>query len=148
MTDTPAVLLGNDYLGWIETATPDTFVALLGQGTLTENRSQSSIDTSDKTTQGYNTGDYGNITLKHQLDLNINLPDAGYTRLETLANSRTVFVWQVRRGGLDGTSDDAIFAAPVKASIQSRTFPKDGVVSAKIDLSLAGAPTIDTISPA
>lgn len=141
------ILLGNDYLGWIETATPGTFVALLGQGTLTENRSQASIDTGDKTSGSYGTGAFGNIQLKQSLDLKVNLPDAGYSRLETMVNSRTPFLWAIRKGGAAGADPgDVIFKAQVYASITSRTFTKDGTVDVKIDLMIAAAPTVDAIA--
>lgn len=140
------VLLGNDYLGWIETAVAGTYVALLGQGSLSENRSQASIDTGDKTSGAYGTGAFGNIQLKQSLDLKINLPDAGYTRLETLVNSRSPFMWEVRKGGQAGLEADAIFKAQVYGSITSRTFAKDGTVDVKIDLMIAAAPLIDAIA--
>jgi len=140
------ILLGNDYLGWIETATPGAYVALLGQGTLNESRSQSEIDTGDKTTGKYNTGAFGNIALKQSLDLKINLPDAGYARLEAKVNAGQSFMWEVRKGGLAGVEGDAIFKALVFGSITSRVFNKDGTVDAKIDLKIAAAPTVDAIA--
>ncbi|CAN5368562.1 hypothetical protein BH10PSE14_BH10PSE14_04360 [soil metagenome] len=140
------ILLGNDYLGWIETAVASTYVALLGQGTLNETRSQSEIDTGDKTSGAYGTGAFGNIVVKQDLDLKINLPDAGYTRLETKVNARQSFMWEVRKNGLAGVEADAIFKALVFGSITSRSFNKDGTVDAKISLRIAAAPTIDAIA--
>ena len=76
-----AVLLGNNYMLWVESSTPGTFNMLKGQGTLADSRSQATIDTSDKTSSGYATSAYGLITLKLSLDVRVNLPDAsGYTR--------------------------------------------------------------------
>uniref|UniRef100_UPI0035C96709 phage tail tube protein n=1 Tax=uncultured Sphingomonas sp. TaxID=158754 RepID=UPI0035C96709 len=141
------ILLGNQYLGWIESAVAGTYTALKGQGTLTESRSQAKIDTSDKTSGGYATGAYGAVTLTQSIDIKVNLPDAGYTRLETLALAQTPFNWQVRKNGLAGiTPGDAVFQALVYGTITSRTFNKDGTVDAKIELALAAAPTVDTLA--
>jgi hypothetical protein len=140
-------LLGNDYLAWIEGTTPGIFALINGQGTLSETRNQVAIDTSDKTSAGYETEAYGNIKVSYSLDIRVKLPDAlGYTRLETLANARTPFNFQVRKNGQAGALADAIFSALMYGTIASRTFNKDGTVDAKVTLSLGAAPTIDTLS--
>lgn len=140
-------LLGNDYLAWVESATPGTFNFITGQGTLSETRSQSAIDTSDKTTNGYETEAFGLIKVSFSLDLKVKLPDPnGYTRIETQCNARQPFNFQVRKNGQAGATTDAIFAALVNGTIASRTFNKDGTVDVKITLSLAAAPTIDQLA--
>ena len=140
------VLLGNQYLAWFETAVAGTYGAIKGQGTYSDNRSQPKIDTSDKTTSGYNTGAYGNVDYEGSLDLRVNLPDAIYTRVETAANAQSTINFQIRKNGLAGVGADSIFSALVYPSIASRSFNKDGTVDAKISLSLAAAPTVDTLS--
>ncbi|WP_242140869.1 hypothetical protein [Sphingomonas sp. TREG-RG-20F-R18-01] len=140
-------LLGNDYLGWIEGSTVGTFAAINGQGTLTDTRSQTNIDTSDKTSAGYETEAYGNIKVSLALDIRVKLPDpTGYTRLETMCNARTPFNFQVRKNGQAGVLADAIFAALMYGTIASRTFNKDGTVDVKVNLGLAAAPTIDVLA--
>lgn len=140
-------LLGNDYLGWIEGAVADQYAVINGQGTLSETRSQTAIDTSDKTSDGYDTEAFGNIKVSYSLDVKVKLPDAnGYTRLETQCNAKQPFNFQVRKNGKAGVAADAIFSALMNGTIASRTFNKDGTVDAKITLSLAAAPTIDTLS--
>jgi len=142
-----AVLLGNNYLLWVESAVAGTFAALKGQGSYSESRSQPKIDTSGKETTGYTTGAYGNIGYEGSLDLRVNLPDAAYTRLETIANvPGTPVNIQLRAKGMAGVSADAIFAASVYPSISSRNFNKDGTVDVKVSLSLAAAPTVDTLA--
>lgn len=142
-----AVLLGNNYLAWIESATPGTYNFINGQGTFTETRSPQKIDTSDKTTQGFNTGAFGNVDWSGELDIRVKLPDAnGYTRLETLSNAGTTFNFQIRKNGTAGATADAVFQALVYASIASRTFNKDGTVDVKVNLSLAAAPVVDTLA--
>jgi predicted secreted protein len=143
MTNT---LLGNDYLAWVETAVAGTYAAILGQGTLSETRSQTNIDTSDKTSNGYMTEAYGNIKVSYSLDIIAKLPDAAYTRLETMINARTPFNFQVRKNGQAGVSADAIFTALMYGTIASRSFTKDGTVDVKISLSLATAPAADTLA--
>ena len=141
------VLYGNDYLGWFESATAGTYVALKGQGTFSESRSQSEIDTSDKTTGNYQTGGFGAIKWSADLDIRVSLPDTGYTRVETMANGRTPILFQLRKGGAAGATGDAVFAAKVNVSIKSRSFNKDGTVDVKIGLALADtAPSIDALA--
>ena len=45
-----------------------------------------------------------------------------------------------------GAVADAIFSALVYVSIASRTFTKDGTVDVKMSLSLAAAPSVDTLA--
>ena len=139
-------LLGNDYLAWVETAVAGTFVAIGGQGTLSETRSQTNIDTSDKTSNGYMTEAYGNIKVSYSLDIRAKLPDAAYTRMETQIAARTPFNCQVRKNGQAGVLADSIFTALMYGTIASRTFTKDGTVDVKITLTLGAAPTIDALA--
>lgn len=139
-------LLGNDYLAWIETAVAGTYAAILGQGTLSETRSQTNIDTSDKTSNGYMTEAYGNIKVSYSLDIIAKLPDAAYTRMETMIGGRAPFMFQVRKNGQVGVAADAIFTAQMYGTIASRTFTKDGTVDVKISLSLAQSPTNDALA--
>lgn len=142
-----AVLLGNAYLAWIEGAVADVYAPIKGQGTFTETRSPQKIDTSDKTTSGFNTGAFGNTDWSGELDVKVKLPDAGgYTRLETQCNAGVPFNFQIRKNGLGGQTADAIFAASVYGSIGTRTFNKDGTVDVKVNFALADAPTIDALA--
>ncbi len=142
-----AVLLGNDYLLWIESATPGTCNVVKGQGTLTDTRSQPKIDTSSKETTGYSTGAFGNKEIELDLDIKVTLPDAnGYTRLETQANAGAATQIQVRKGGAAGMAADSIFTCSVYASITNRTFNKDGTVDVKVKFALAAAPTVDALA--
>ncbi|WBO23932.1 hypothetical protein [Sphingomonas abietis] len=142
-----AVLLGNQYLAWLESATAGTYNPIKGQGTFSETRNPQEIDTSDKTTAGFNTGAFGNVAWKGELDVKVKLPDVnGYTRLETQCNAGIPFNFQIRKNGLAGVVADAIFSASVYGAITSRTFNKDGTVDVKVSLSLADAPTVDTLA--
>jgi hypothetical protein len=143
---TMAVLLGNDYLAWFETAVADTFAPLKGQGTYTETRNQPKIDTSAKDTGGYSTGAFGNVAIDGSLDVRVALPDATYTRVEAMANSRTPINFQIRKNGLAGVLADAVFTCLVYVSIASRAFNKDGTVDVKISIGLAAAPTVDVLA--
>ncbi len=143
------LLLGGDYLLWIESATPGTYNYIKGQGTAVINRSQSNIDGSSKDTPGYSTGTYGRKTITIDLDMVPKLPDAnGYSRLEANCNAvpTAPFNIQIRKNGVNGVSADAIFAASVNGSISSVTLPDNDKVTAKGQLQLANAPTVDTLA--
>jgi predicted secreted protein len=144
-----AILLGNEYMLWVEATTPGTYNAVKGQGTLTINRSQQKIDTSSKDTSGYATSAYGLKDLTIDVDVKVSLPDAsGYTRLETLCNAEppAPFNVQVRKGGASGEDTDAIFEASVYGSISSIAFNQNGTVDAKVQLALAAAPATDALA--
>ncbi|WP_288338595.1 hypothetical protein [uncultured Sphingomonas sp.] len=141
-----ATLLGNDYLGWFETATAGTFAALKGQGTYDENRSQPDIDTSSKDGAGYGTGAFGDIAWKGTIDIKVKLPDAVYSRIEAASIAKTPIGFQLRKGGAAAQTSDAVFAASVYVSVTNRTFNKDGTVDAKLAMALAAAPTVDTLA--
>lgn len=142
-----AVLLGNEYLGWVESSVPATYNSIKGQGTLTINRSRPKIDTSSKETTGYSTGAFGPQDLSIDLDIKVTLPDAnGYTRFETQCNAGVPFGFSVRKNGAAGVSADAVFTASVYGSIQSTTFNKDGTVDVKAQLALAAVPTVDALA--
>lgn len=142
------VLLGDDYLVWIRPAGAPAFLCIDGQGSLTDNRSQTKINTSSKNKRGYNTSAFGNKDVAFDLDIIVFLPDPGFTGLETSCNASPAapFDFQVRGGGPDGVDADKIFESSVYGSISSRNFAQDGAVTAKAAFVLADAPTFDTLS--
>jgi len=140
------VALGDDYLAWVKPA-GGAFVVIDGQGTLSESRASTKIDTSSKNKRGYNTGAYGNKSIDHDMDVKVTLPDPGYLALETACNASpaTPFTLQIRGGGVDGVDADKIYEASVYGSIASRTFNKDGTVDAKVQFTLADEPAFDQL---
>lgn len=139
--------LGNDYMAWIETATPGQFVVIRGQQGMTINRSAGSVDLSTKDDGGYGSSAPGLRSLSVDLTLLPNLPDTGYTRLETLANAATPAPLniQIRKGGLAGLSADAVFAGSVYANLDSTGFDQNAGTPVKVTFTGNGAPTIDTL---
>lgn len=139
--------LGNDYRLWIESSTPGTFNEVKGQTTLTINRSSESIDTSTKDDFPYGTQAQGLKTLSIDAEVYPNLPDAnGYTRLETLSQGTGVTGVQIRKGGATGEDEDAVFEASMYIGSLNTDMGKNDVVKSNFQLTLAAAPTVDTLS--
>nr|WP_165388359.1 phage tail tube protein [Sphingomonas populi] len=140
------IRLGNDHLLWVKIGAAAA-VPVLGQGDLSIKRGAKSIDTSSKTSGGWDTSAGGNRTGSATLKLNPELPDAGYTAFETVGKSAPPqnFGIEVRKGGLDGTEDDTVFACTVWCGDFNDDYPKDGVVSLDTTFNFAGAPTVDTL---
>ena len=138
--------LGNNYLFWIESATAGAFVMVAGQGNFDDGRSQASIDTSSKETGGYDTEAFGNIKMSPSLTIRVKLPDAGYTRLETIGNALGTARCQVRKNGAAGVTTDAIFDAVMNIGSPAKKFPQDGVVEASVKFGLSAAPIVDALA--
>lgn len=142
------IKLGNDYLLWIKPASGQTFLVVMGQGDLSIKRSAASIDTGSKTSGGFATKAGGLRDGSATLKLNPELPDPGYTALETDGKSSPPanFTVQVRKGGIDAEDADAIFECLVFCSDFNDDFGKNNVVSVDTTLAFAAAPTIDTLA--
>jgi len=139
--------LGNDYRLWIESSTPGTYNEVKGQTTLTINRSAESIDTSTKDDFPYGTQAQGLRTLTIDCEVYPNLPDAnGFTRLETASTTGTPTGFQIRKGGAAGADEDAIFEASLYVGSLNTDMGKNDVVKSNFQLSLASAPTVDTLA--
>ena len=141
--------IGNNYYLWLETATPSTYALLKGQGNLKINRSSGSIDLSSKDNFPYALSAPGLRTLTISCDIKPDLPDAnGYTRLETLcaASPQAPFNIQVRKGGLTGSGTDVVFAASMYGTLTGTDMSQNAPLSVTLDLSLAAAPTTDTLA--
>lgn len=141
------IKLGNDYLLWVKVGSAAA-VCILGQGDLSIKRGAKSIDTSSKTSGGWDTSAGGNRSGSATLKLNPELPDAGYAAFETVGKSAPPqnFVVEVRKGGVTATEDDAIFSCPVWCGDFNDDYSKDGVVSVDTTFNFAGAPTVDTLA--
>ena len=141
--------IGNNFYLWIESSTPGTYNLLKGQGDLKISRSSSSIDLSSKDNFPYALSAPGLRTLTMTCDIKPDLPDAnGYTRLETLcaASPQAPFNVQVRKGGLTGASGDVVFAASMYGTLTGSNFDQNAPVSVSLELTLASAPTTDTLA--
>lgn len=145
----PSKLLGNNYMLWVESATPGTYNVVLGQGALSIARSATKIDLSTKDDGGYAASAYGLRDLVVSFECEPKLPDTtGYTRLETqcLANPPAPLNVQIRKGGTGGLSADAVLTASVYGNLDSSDMPQNGPVKVKVSLVAAAAPTLDTLA--
>lgn len=140
--------LGNDYRLWIETAVADTFAELKGQTTTKINRQAGQVDTSTKSDWPYGTSQPGRRVLSIDFELLPDLPDAAFTRMETLSQAvpQAPVKFQIRKGGATGDTDDVVFEALMNIGNLDTDFPDNAPVKANGQLTLASAPTVDTLS--
>lgn len=139
--------LGNEYRLWIETAVVDTFVEIKGQTTLKINRQAGNVDTSTKSDFPYGTSQPGRRALSVDFELLPDLPDTAFTRMETLsqASPQAPVKFQIRKGGSAGATGDVVFAALLNIGNLDTDFPDNAPVKANGQLTLAAAPTVDTL---
>ncbi|MBB5684292.1 phage tail tube protein [Sphingobium boeckii] len=139
--------LGNDYRLWIDSSTPGTPAQILGQTTLKISRQAGQIDTATKDDFPYGTQAPGLKSLTIDAEIYPNLPDAsGYTRLETVGAGSAPVLFQIRKGGSAGVAPaDVVFAASMYVGNLDTDFSKNDVVKCTFQLTLAAAPTIDTL---
>ncbi|QUT04842.1 hypothetical protein KFK14_17670 [Sphingobium phenoxybenzoativorans] len=141
-----AKLLGNNYRLWVETAVAGTYAELKGQTTLKISRQANTIDTSTKDDFPYGTQAPGLKSLTIDVELFPNLPDTGYTRYETLAQGSAPVNMQVRKGGSSGDNDDVVFQASLYIGNFDTDMSKNDVLKVTSQLTLAAAPTVDTLA--
>ena len=140
--------LANDYLLWVETASPGTWVLVDGQGNFSHSRSFSAIGTATKTSQ-WDTERAGLPKGKADIDILPALPDTGYARLESLCKAvpQVPFNIQVRKNGAAGaTPGDVVFACSVTCSDFNDDKSQNEIVRAKASFLFATAPTVDTLA--
>jgi hypothetical protein len=140
--------LSNEYRLWIDGATPGTYAEIKGQQELKINRQAGNIDTSTKEDFPYGTSAPGARALTIDVGLLPNLPDAlGYTRMETVSQAvpQAPVKFQIRKGGSAGATGDVVFEALMNIGNFDTDFPQNGVVKTTSQLTLAAAPTIDTL---
>lgn len=140
--------LGNDYRLWIEGATAGTYAEIKGQTTLKISRQSGTIDTSTKDDFPYGTQAPGLKTLTVDVELYPNLPDAnGFTKFETSSQGSTPVNFQIRKGGSSGASPaDTVFEASMYIGNFDTDMSKNDVVKVTAQLTLAAAPTKDTLA--
>lgn len=144
-----SIKLGNNYLLWVAPSGPTpAYQVVKGQGDLAIKRTAATIDTSSKTSGGYATKAAGLRDGSATLKVNPELPDAGYTQLETSAKSNppVPFLIQVRKGGEAGTDTDVVFECEVYATDFNDDYGKNNVVSVDTTLVFSAAPTVDTLA--
>lgn len=142
-----AKLLGNNYRLWVESATAGTYNEIKGQTTMKVSRQAGQIDTSTKDDFPYGTQAPGLKTLSLDVELFPNLPDAnGFTRFETLAQGSAPVKFQIRKGGSSGGPTDVVFEASMYIGNFDTDMSKNDVLKVTSQLTLAAAPTTDTLA--
>lgn len=138
--------LANEYMVWIKSEA--TFAVIRGQQGTSITRSAQEIDLETKDDEGYGASAFGNKKLGVSLSILPSLPDVtGYTNLETRCNTVPAepFEIQIRKGGLAGTPEDAVFECLVYGNLDSTDFEQNSGVGVKTKFSAAAAPTIDAL---
>jgi predicted secreted protein len=141
-----ATKIGNDYLVWVAApATTPTYWLFGGQQSGVVSTSREEADASHKTSGGYALSAPGLRRRTITLEFVADLPDTGYTVVETAekSSSREVLV-QIRRGGVTGADPaDVIFAGLMGVTALNVNAPLNGVVGGSVTFSTAAAPTFD-----
>lgn len=140
--------LGNDYRLWIDSATAGTFIEIKGQTSTKVNRQAGSVDTSDKAAFPYGTSLPGRRVLSLDFELFPDLPDTGYTRLETLsqASPQAPVMFQIRKGGSAGAVGDVVFHALMNIGNLDTDYPDNAPIKCNGQLALAAAPIVDALT--
>ena len=137
--------LGSNYRLFVQSAVAGTFNQPTGQGNLTVNRGKSFGSNATKDTEGYDTQQPGLKTLTLSQQLVPDLPDAnGYMRMETLDKSDATEIYQIRKKPFGTT--DVVFEAAMYTGLDNTGFNQGESVSAGVTLTLASAPTVDTLA--
>ncbi|RIK91773.1 MAG: hypothetical protein DCC73_15030 [Proteobacteria bacterium] len=139
--------LGNNYRLYVgDGATPtEAFAELAGQRDLTPDGSSSEVDISDKNSAPYGLKAPGNFDRKINVTGVLDLPDAnGFTRVETLFKTQAPGNFQIRKSPF--AAGDKVFEASCYVLNLSTAMPKDGEVTYSFTLTLAAAPSTDTLS--
>jgi hypothetical protein len=136
-----------DWL-WVQSASPGTFNAPKGQSDLNHSASRSTIETSDK--QSYPDKTYQVTERDRSISLTVrpDYPDVnGIQRMESLFNSGTAEVYQIRKNGASGNgTTDRIFECSMVISQFAKTHNKGELRSIQITLVPAAAATVDALS--
>lgn len=140
--------LGNEYRLWVDSATAGTFIEIKGQTSLKINRQAGNVDTSDKAAFPYGTSLPGRRVLTVDVELFPDLPDAGYTRLETLsqASPQAPVMFQIRKGGSTGEVGDVVFHASMNIGNVDTEYPDNAPIKTNGQLTLAAPPLVDTLA--
>lgn len=141
-----ALRFGNNYLVFVATAAAPTVFSLLGgQQGGTFNDSRSSIDASHKTSGGVNLRISAQRDIAIDLTFIADLPDTGYTLIETAYNSNLGVVVQIRDQGSASVVGDAVFTCLMTQLQRNIELPLNGVVSGSVRFEPIAAPTLNLV---
>lgn len=140
-------LLGSQYRLWIESSTVSTFNMIAGQTKLKVSRSTNQIDGTSKDDEGWETNLNGTKKLTIDAEMKPSLPDAnGYSRMETQWKASTPTKFQIRGGGAEGGTEDVVFECVMNITSFDTQSDNNDVVQCTSQLSIASAPTVDTLA--
>lgn len=136
-------LSSNDYRLFIESSTPGTFNALLGQTSVSVDRGEVSFSTIDKASAVEVTAramrNYA-VSCEYRPDL----PDAtGHSRLETFYASGNALNIQVRKAPFG--AGDSVYSASVRVASMALSSPLNDVNTTTVTLTTLAAPSIDAL---
>jgi len=142
-----AKLLGSDYRLWIDGPTTGTYAEIKGQTKLKVTRAANQIDSTTKDSGGYETGMSGTKKVTIDVEMMPNLPDAnGYTRLASQFALGAQVLFQIRKGGSAGSTGDIVFQGLMNIASLDEQEDLNEVISSTAQLTLAAAPTVDTLA--
>jgi hypothetical protein len=141
-----AVKIGNDYMVWVATPAPTPSYSLFGgQQSGAVSNSRQVADASHKTSGGFALTVPGLRSRTITLDFVADLPDTGYTVVETAEKSSSGEVLvQIRKGGATAVAPaDVIFAGRMRVTALNVNAPLNGVLGGSVTFDTVAAPTTD-----
>jgi hypothetical protein len=136
-----------DWL-WVQSSTPTVFTAPRGQSNLSHSVSRATEDASDKASYPDNIVQITSRTRSISLTVKPDYPDVqGIQRMESLFNSGTPEIYQIRKNGAAGNgTTDRIFECSMVITQFEKSHNRGELRSIAITLAPAAAATIDTLS--
>lgn len=139
-----ALKLGNNYIIFVATIAAPTVFAMIGgqqSGSFGDNRSK--IDASHKTSGGINLTVAGNRDVSFDMGFVADLPDAGYTMVESSYKANLDLIVQLRDAGAASVADDAVFECRMINLQRPIDMPLNGTVTGSFRWEPTAVPTLD-----
>lgn len=141
-----ALRLGNNYIVFVATAAAPTVFSMIGGQQGGEfNDARGSIDGGHKTSGGVNLKLPANRDIAIDLSFVADLPDTGYSIVQTAYNSNLNVVVQIRDAGAASVVGDAVFTCLMGQFQRNISMPLNGVVSGQLRFEPAAAPTLELV---
>ncbi len=141
-----ALRFGNNYLVFVATvAAPTVFSMIGGQQTGTFNDARASIDGSHKTSGGFDLSLGANRSVSIDLSFVAELPDTGFTLIQTAYNANQSVIVQIRDAGPASVVGDAVFTCQMGQFQRNIEMPLNGVVSGSLRFQPSAAPSQDMV---
>lgn len=139
-----ALRFGNNFLLFVATiAAPTVFSMIGGQQSGDFNDARASIDGSHKTSGGFNLKLAANRDVSIDMGFVAELPDTGYTLVETAYNANQGIIVQIRDAGEAAAVGDAIWTCQMAIMQRNVATPLNGVVTGSFRFEPSAEPTLD-----